>query len=235
MKSDIQELQGVWSIVSLKVEGHPVSTGAFGGSQIVMEGSRFATVSMGAAYGGTFTVDAEATPKTLDLLFTEGPHAGQTSPAIYKTDDDCLTICLGFAGMTRPTDFVTTPGSGHALETLLRETETTAAAPESAAQAAVGTSSGSAAAVRRPAGEWTGGEAAPNPLGEIALDNGGGRADMAYLQGEWAMAAAWMDGQQLEDSIAATAKRQTPCASAIPPAAARAPPNSSAGPTTTAS
>ena len=29
-------------------------------------------------------MDAEATPKTLDLLFSEGPHAGKVSLAIYK-------------------------------------------------------------------------------------------------------------------------------------------------------
>ena len=76
---------------------------------------------MGAGYAGTFTIDAQAEPKMLDLLFTEGPHAGMTSPAIYNLDDDCLTIRLGFAGRTRPTEFVTSPGSGNVLETLRRE------------------------------------------------------------------------------------------------------------------
>ena len=84
MKSEMQKLAGVWTIVSLEVEGSQMSAGAFRGSRIVMEGSRFSTVSMGADYGGKFNVDTQAEPKTLDLIFTEGPHAGMTSPAIYK-------------------------------------------------------------------------------------------------------------------------------------------------------
>ena len=124
MTMEPENLEGVWSIVSLEVEGHPVSAGAFSGSQIVMEGNRFTTVSMGASYGGTFTVNAVASPKELDLLFTEGPHSGKVSHAIYKLDDGCLTICLGFAGRDRPRAFATSTGSGHALETLRRETTT---------------------------------------------------------------------------------------------------------------
>ena len=121
MTSEMQSLEGFWTIVSLEVEGSQMSDGAFSGSQIVMKGSRFSTVSMGAGYGGTFTIDAQAEPKTMDLLFTEGPHTGMTSSAIYILDDDCLTFCLGFTGRTRPSAFVTSPGSGHVLETLRRE------------------------------------------------------------------------------------------------------------------
>jgi hypothetical protein len=39
---------------------------------------------------------------------------------IYELDGDTWKICLGLAGMSRSTDFVTTPGSKHPLETLRR-------------------------------------------------------------------------------------------------------------------
>lgn len=117
----MDRFQGTWSIVSLEVEGRELPDGAFGGSQIVMEGDRFTTVSMGANYGGTFRLNADSRPVTLDMLFDEGPHAGQASLAIAKIDSDRLTLCLGFAGSERPTGFTTSPGSGHALEVLERQ------------------------------------------------------------------------------------------------------------------
>jgi len=39
---------------------------------------------------------------------------------IYELDGDTWKICLGLAEMSRSTDFVTTPGSKHPLETLRR-------------------------------------------------------------------------------------------------------------------
>jgi len=40
MTPGMEKLQGAWSIVSLEAQGMPVSSEAFRGSQIVMEGDR---------------------------------------------------------------------------------------------------------------------------------------------------------------------------------------------------
>ena len=118
----MDQLQGTWAITALEAEGDVIPPAVFGASKIVVDGDRFTTVSMGAVYSGTVRIDATAIPMTLDLLFTDGPHNGTASLGIFTLAGDAWTICLGFAGRDRPTAFRTTPGSGHALESLRRET-----------------------------------------------------------------------------------------------------------------
>ena len=65
-------------------------------------------------------IDAAASPKTFDVKFHKGPHKGETSLGIYELDGDTWKICIGLAGVKRPTKFAAEPGTGHALETLTR-------------------------------------------------------------------------------------------------------------------
>jgi uncharacterized protein (TIGR03067 family) len=120
MSSDAESLQGTWNIDSLEVEGRKMNRDLFSGAQIIIDGDLFATRGMGAPYKGTFVVNDASVPKSFDVLFNEGPHSGSSSLGIYELDGDQWKLCLGFAGMSRPRDFVTLPGSGHALETLTR-------------------------------------------------------------------------------------------------------------------
>ena len=118
MKPDIETLQGTWNIVSLEMEGRKYPAA---GAQIAIKGGRFTSLNMGAEYSGTMAVDESASPKTFDLLFEKGPEEGNRSLGIYELDGDTWKICLGLTGKTRPTKFVSAPGTGHALEILKRE------------------------------------------------------------------------------------------------------------------
>jgi uncharacterized protein (TIGR03067 family) len=122
--TDVEKLQGTWNVVALEAEGGKVQEGVFKGSKIVVKGNAFTTVSAGATYRGTFSVDAAATPKTIDLTFTEGPEAGNKSLGIYEVDGDSWKLCLTVGSKKRPERFVTRAGSGHALETLRRAAAT---------------------------------------------------------------------------------------------------------------
>jgi uncharacterized protein (TIGR03067 family) len=117
----MKALQGTWHVRTLEVDGQKTALDAFSGSQIILKGKTFKTVSMGSAYEGTFTVDTTRTPHTIDITFNEGPHAGQQSLGIFTLTGKTWTLCLGMAGLGRPKKFATTPGSGHALETLSRD------------------------------------------------------------------------------------------------------------------
>ena len=130
VQAEMQKLQGTWNVVALEVEAMKMGESSFQGSKIVVKGDTFTTVSMGADYSGTIKVDATSSPKTLDLTFAEGPHQGNTAHGIYGLDDSRWIICLGFAGRDRPKEFVTTPGCGHALETLMRATSEPAKRPQ---------------------------------------------------------------------------------------------------------
>jgi len=119
MKTDLKKLQGTWNMLSLEMEGQKYPTG---GAQIVIDGGRFVCRNMGAEYEGAITVDESASPKTFELAFEKGPEAGKQSLGIYELTGDAWKICLGLAGKKRPSKFASEAGTGHALETLERDT-----------------------------------------------------------------------------------------------------------------
>jgi uncharacterized protein (TIGR03067 family) len=120
MNEDLAKLQGAWSIVALEVDGAAMPENSVRGSQIVVKGSSFDTISMGATYKGKLKIDPAKNPRTLDLIFEAGPEKGNRALAIYELDGDAWRICMTVTAKTRPSAFATTPGSGLALETLKR-------------------------------------------------------------------------------------------------------------------
>ena len=116
----LRALEGTWLFTSLEVEGAGMPEPAFSSSRLLINGDRFRVESREANYEGIFDIDVEVTPHTIDIDFVEGPEAGHSSYGIYEFAGNDLKICLGLTGYPRPSDFRTTPGSGHALETLRR-------------------------------------------------------------------------------------------------------------------
>lgn len=177
---DINKLQGTWNIASLELEGAKQPDGAFHGAQITIKNDSFVTLSMGSTYKGTFTLNSAATPKTIDMHFSEGPEKDNTSLGIYEIDGDSWRLCLTMTSKSRPKSFTTSPGSGHALETLVR------------------TDSSSAAKTARGKGEA---DTAKVILADIEF------APVPELQGEWKMVSGTRDGYPLEAMMVNSAKR----------------------------
>jgi uncharacterized protein (TIGR03067 family) len=148
MEHDLECLQGTWNVVSLEMDGQKVSGGD---ARIVVRGSRFTSISMGATYEGTVTVHAASAPRGLDLRFEEGPEKGNTNFGIYELDGDTWKICLATRGSERPKEFAAPRGTGIALETLQRQTVAGAAEGTVAVEQAVAVAGDSAAEL---AGEW---------------------------------------------------------------------------------
>jgi uncharacterized protein (TIGR03067 family) len=123
MPTDFDALQGAWNVSTLELEGNRMHEGVLRGSGIVIHGDQFETTAMGATYRGTFRVNAEVTPRTIDLHFHEGPEKGNTALGIYELAGDSWQLCLAVTARARPTAFATSPGSGLALERLKRRTE----------------------------------------------------------------------------------------------------------------
>lgn len=116
--SDIDLLQGTWTITTLEVDGQQMS--APESAHIVIKDNRFTSNGMGAEYAGTLELDASASPRRLDMKFDAGHAKGITNPGIYELKGNKLKLCLATGGTVRPKKFATTPGSGFALETLTR-------------------------------------------------------------------------------------------------------------------
>ena len=90
--TDLDRLQGSWNITSLEVDGQKMP--APGGARIVICGTRFQSLGMGAVYEGTVGVDGKKKPKTFDLTFTAGPEKGNRSLGIYELKGDNWKLCL---------------------------------------------------------------------------------------------------------------------------------------------
>ena len=120
---ELSAMEGTWAFTSLETDGSPMPSLAFNRSRLIIDGDRFAMASPEATYEGIFDVGVEVMPHTIDIDFVAGPEAGNSSYGIYELHGDELTICLGFTGIPRPTEFVTARGGGHALEKLRRTTD----------------------------------------------------------------------------------------------------------------
>ena len=115
-----EALAGRWDFASLEVDGVAMPPAAFCDSHMLIEGERFRMLSPEADYEGVFAVDATCTPAQIDIHFQQGPEAGNTCLGLVDLDGETVRFCLALGSAGRPTAFVTTPGSGHALELLRR-------------------------------------------------------------------------------------------------------------------
>ena len=131
MTKDLEKLQGAWSIAELELDGQSAAVPA--DASIVIDGSRFTSTGMGAAYEGTFELDASVKPARIDMKFDKGPEKGNTNLGIYQLKADSWKLCLATRGAERPKIFRSPAGSGIAVETLVRA-QTTPKAPQPAAK-----------------------------------------------------------------------------------------------------
>lgn len=118
----LNNLEGSWEFKSLVVGGTEMPGAAFANSQLVINGDRFNMLSPEGDYIGIFNIRVDAEPFEIDIEFIEGPEAGNSCFGIFQAEGNTLTICLGLVGATRPSSFVSEPGTQYALEVLTRVT-----------------------------------------------------------------------------------------------------------------
>ena len=121
----LRALEGTWAFARLEIDGSTIPASALEASRILIDGDRFRTESPEATYEGIFNINVEAQPHEIDIEFVAGPEAGNWNFGIFRLDGDQLEICLDMNGKPRPTEFRTSPGSGHAYETLKRSLPST--------------------------------------------------------------------------------------------------------------
>ena len=116
-----KKFEARWRFVEVEVGGKKIPTKAFEKDTLVLKGNRFASFVAGKLVHGDFKIDPLAKPKTIDIIFTEGPGKGHSQKGIYELDGDTQKICIAMPDQPRPTDFVTSPDNEHILEVLKRE------------------------------------------------------------------------------------------------------------------
>ncbi|MBZ5727708.1 MAG: TIGR03067 domain-containing protein [Acidobacteriia bacterium] len=183
MHQDLDLLQGTWTVTALEVEGQKMPAAMLAAGRIVIAGDRFTSTGMGVEYQGTLTLDATASPRKIDMNFDAGPETGNSNPGIYELEGDTLRLCIATRGGRRPSGFASTPGSGLALETLVRG----GAAPEAKSAGKARASQKAAAAPAEPTSS----------------------APATEFEGEWRMVSGVMDGKPMEQSAVQWVKRVT--------------------------
>ncbi|MBK7405998.1 MAG: TIGR03067 domain-containing protein [Phycisphaerales bacterium] len=188
----LRALEGVWEFERLEVDGSLVPAAAISASRLLIDGDRFRSESPEAVYEGVFNIDVESDPHGIDIEFVAGPEAGNWNYGIFRLDGERLHLCLDMNGGDRPTAFRTSPGTGHALETLRHASRArpdsvtggTAPASASGADAGTGVEADHAAGFEY------------RPSGTLDL-----------LQGAWAAERVVLDGQELPPMMLRTGAR----------------------------
>jgi uncharacterized protein (TIGR03067 family) len=117
-KADKDLLQGTWVVTAAELNGEKVPAATDNKLTVTFKGDTV-VASEHPDEKGTFKLDQEKKPPTLEIKFAAG-DAARTQLAIYELKDDTLKICLAKKdGKEFPTDF--TSKEGNMLLTLKRE------------------------------------------------------------------------------------------------------------------
>jgi uncharacterized protein (TIGR03067 family) len=117
-KKDMEKMQGEWTMASGERNGQAIPDEFLQSLKRTIKGDQY-TVKQGddVINGGSYTIDATKSPKTIDLKVTEGQAAGQTMHGIYELQGDTMKICYASPGKPRPTEFTAKEGSEQILAT----------------------------------------------------------------------------------------------------------------------
>jgi uncharacterized protein (TIGR03067 family) len=118
---DAKDIQGTWLPVKAELSGKPMKEEIF--KKIVslkLDNGKY-EVTAESLDKGTYTMDAAAKPKVIDITGTEGPNVGKKIPAIYELQGDTLRICYNLGGDTHPTEFKSPTGTKIFLVTYQRK------------------------------------------------------------------------------------------------------------------
>jgi uncharacterized protein (TIGR03067 family) len=122
-RQEEKRLQGTWEIVEQLQDGRPAPRHFTEGARIVIAGDTLTMIFPDKHLPPRkfrFTLDPKQSPPALDARWLDGSYAGETSPGIYKLEDDKLLWRLAVPGQPRPTKFASTEGSKTSLLTLRR-------------------------------------------------------------------------------------------------------------------
>jgi uncharacterized protein (TIGR03067 family) len=110
MTTNKPNLNGTWRTVHQEFEGREVPQVEFKGHELILQDSTY--IMIGARMDeGIILVDGQK----LYIYGTDGANNGRHYSAIYKLEENRLTICYNLAGQKHPSDFRTAGKIKHFL------------------------------------------------------------------------------------------------------------------------
>jgi uncharacterized protein (TIGR03067 family) len=117
-KKELDKFAGTWLVVSAEQAGAktPEETLKPLNLKLVITGDKYESKSGDTKIdAGTIAVDATKSPKTVDVMPSEGTRKGKKLLAIYEFNGDELKCCYDLEGKERPKEFTTKPGTQQLL------------------------------------------------------------------------------------------------------------------------
>jgi uncharacterized protein (TIGR03067 family) len=113
---EVAKLQGVWAIVSVEIEGKSLAMDDLKSARLTVQGKQYSFKLGKTDLEFTFKLNVSQSPRAIDLIGVANQEKGKVYQGIYKFEKDRYTICRGTTpDRSRPTEFVTRPGSGHMM------------------------------------------------------------------------------------------------------------------------
>jgi uncharacterized protein (TIGR03067 family) len=112
-QKEAERLQGAWVRVAAEAGGRALSADELKrGPKLVIGPDGYALQSPTETRKGVMKFDPTKSPRTIDIIPSEGPNKGKVMPGIYELTGDRFRYVFDPTGKQRPTEFRTTPGSG---------------------------------------------------------------------------------------------------------------------------
>jgi uncharacterized protein (TIGR03067 family) len=123
VQQERKKYEGTWRVIFLQADGNQAAENDAKKIMVVNRGDGTWSIKIEdkEIAKGTSEIDPTKKPKTIDFTPTEGSEKGKVFLGIYDIKENCRKLCYAPAGKERPTEFSSTPGSGHVLVIFQRE------------------------------------------------------------------------------------------------------------------
>ena len=111
--NDLKSMQGLWKPNSAVLSGQAMPDVVLQGMSLEITEDNYTVLAAGSKDQGTLTLDE--TLKQMQIFSLAGPNQGKALTAIYKLEDDRLSICYDLSGQSFPDDFTSEPGTQNYL------------------------------------------------------------------------------------------------------------------------
>jgi uncharacterized protein (TIGR03067 family) len=119
-RPDREAIAGSWRVVACELEQKLLPEGVFRDLRYIFNADGSWRLEGGPGFPkaarGTFELNSQALPRTIELTPSDGPYQGKKFQGIYQLEGDELKACFAFPGKPRPKTYLTQPESGLVLE-----------------------------------------------------------------------------------------------------------------------
>jgi uncharacterized protein (TIGR03067 family) len=116
-KKDADGIKGTWALTAVTDNGQEGDENFIKSTKAKFEDKSYSQIFAGnTVEEGTYKLDLEKTPKTIDFIIEKGMDKGKTQLGVYEIDGDTLKFCVTKSGSElRPKNFDAKAGSNQTL------------------------------------------------------------------------------------------------------------------------